>query len=159
MMQVDKFLELRGTTSSEKALKIVQELRDTQNVFFMVDDLFHLRRGGRLSAAKAVIGALLGIKPILVINKYGKLAIFDKTRGAKAAAWFLAAAAKYATVPDKIGTSKTTASEVYATVLKGLREEYPDTKIKEAQVGPIIGAHVGGGTFGFCFVGKPRLDV
>jgi len=165
MMLIDKFLELRPNTAAEKAVKIMEEIRDNQHLFFMADDLFHLKRGGRVGAAKAVIGSLLGVKPILVFNKHGKLAVIDKTRGGKAAAWYLNAIAKYAASPNEdfagktIQAIRTSQSETYTHILGALKEKYPKAIIKESRVGPIIGSHVGSGAFGFCFIGKPRLDV
>ena len=158
-MQIDKFMELCANTEAEKAIKIVGDIRDNQHLLFMVDDLFHLKRGGRVSAAKAVVGSLLGVKPILTFNRQGKLAVIDKTRGAKASAWFLSAIEKYATSPNEIYMIRTTQSETFNQIAKGLSDKYPKAKIVEGRVGPIIGTHVGSGALGICFQGKPRLDV
>jgi fatty acid-binding protein DegV len=50
---------------------------------FTVDDLDHLRRGGRLSASKAFLGTLLSIKPLLHVSKEGKLVQTGKIYGRK----------------------------------------------------------------------------
>lgn len=53
--------------------------------WFKVEDLMYLKRGGRVSAATAVVGTALNIKPILCINREGKLDTIDKKRGNKLA--------------------------------------------------------------------------
>ena len=51
--------------------------------WFTVDDLYHLHRGGRVSAATAIVGSALGIKPVLHVDDEGHLINVDKARGRK----------------------------------------------------------------------------
>jgi DegV family protein with EDD domain len=155
---------MRASTDAETAIKTVQDLSDNQQIFFMVDSLNHLKRGGRISATKAFIGAILGIKPILTINKHGKLAVVDKTKTNKAVDFFLAAIAKHSNPGEDFNGKTilvlfTVKTEVYKSMYEAVKAKYPSARVKEAQVGPIIGSHVGGGTMGVFFPGKPRLDV
>lgn len=54
----------QGKTAAE-IIPILDELKQTSNAYFMVDDLSNLQRGGRLSSAQAIIGSLLQVKPLL----------------------------------------------------------------------------------------------
>lgn len=65
------------------------ETRENLRQWFTVDDLGHLKRGGRISAASAFIGGMLGIKPILDVDEDGKLTSVDKVRGRKASLDYL----------------------------------------------------------------------
>lgn len=128
---------------------------------FKVDDLDHLRRGGRISAATAMVGAALQIKPILVVDDEGKLQTVAKARGAKRAQAFQLDAME-----------KHWAPQVDATVFIGhgdclqeaqaleqaVRARFPQVKeIVTLPVGPIIGAHVGPGMLALIFFGDSRL--
>jgi len=163
---LDKLMELNGKKSAAEALEVIEKMRENLQVFFMVDDLFHLKRGGRVSGVKAVIGTILGIKPILVINKQGKLAVIGKIKGARNAAnYFTAKPGEYGITPDfdyagqTIVIERTNKSEHYEVFRQDIKAKYPKANIKEVILGPIIGSHVGCGAVGVLFVGKPRLDV
>lgn len=158
-----KLMELRESTNAAEAVRIAEAIRDNLQVFFLVDDLFHLKRGGRVSAAKAVIGSILGVKPVLMINEHGKLTAIDKTRGgSKAIEWFLNKMKATAATPNEdfekksIFVLQTSKSELHAQLKKAIQEKYPLANVMEAQVGPIVGTHVGPGTVGIIFEGKPR---
>jgi len=165
MLIVDKFLELRANTEAQKAVEIVTALRETENVFFIVDDLHHLKRGGRVSATKAFIGTILGIKPVLCINKIGKLGILDKTRGGKKAVeFFMKTIAERAPEPNYDYADKpiivihTTQCEVERLLCDAIKTKYPRANLKRAIVGPIIGTHAGCGAVGLVFAGKNRPE-
>ena len=166
MMLVDKLVELNGKVPADKAVKTVEEMRDNLQVFFTVDDLGHLKRGGRISAAKALIGTALGVKPILTFNKIGKLVPIAKAKGqAKALQAIIEFTEKHAPKAgaDYAGETlyivRTSHSENYDNLKSAITKKYPKATLKEVIVGPVIGSHVGCGTVGFCFVGKPRLDI
>jgi DegV family protein with EDD domain len=55
-LQINKLMELNGKVTAEKAIAEITQVRDNTHTFFLVDDLFHLKRGGRVSAAKEIIG-------------------------------------------------------------------------------------------------------
>lgn len=79
---VDEAERLRdqGATAAEAAEKLPEFIKHV-SVWFMPTDLMHLRRGGRVSGASAVIGTALNIKPILNINKNGGLSVVAKKIG------------------------------------------------------------------------------
>lgn len=73
-----------GVDSPEEIIKELEEMKKTVRAYFMVDDLSHLQRGGRLSSAQAFIGGLLKVKPILHFDN--KVIVpFEKIRTRKKA--------------------------------------------------------------------------
>jgi DegV family protein with EDD domain len=163
---IDKLLELQGkNVSAEEAVKEIEKIRTGVQIFFMVDDLHHLKRGGRLSASKAFIGSILGIKPIIIVNNVGKLVAFDKAHGTKKGGEYLVESlAKYAKTPnhdyagETIFVARTTACELYDTLLKNVTAKYPKANVKTVNIGSIVGAHIGGNASGVLFVGAPRIE-
>lgn len=71
--------------SIEQVYEALENSRQHLKTFFLVDDLQHLVRGGRLSKTAALIGGLAKIKPILELNLKGKLVPYAKVRGKKKA--------------------------------------------------------------------------
>ena len=69
----------------------VKQIRGHVHHWFMVEDLFHLKRGGRVSTVEAMVGSALKIKPILSVDEEGKLVIRSKARGTNKAMEYLIA--------------------------------------------------------------------
>ncbi len=126
--------------------------------WFTVEDLKYLRRGGRISAAKALIGDVLQVKPIMHMDDNGQLIPVDKVRGKTRSLDALV---------DKMKESYLGLKQIiyiaHADCLE--RAEYLQAKIKEFyqaeeimihQIDPVIGAHVGPGTASIYFLGKQR---
>lgn len=114
--------------------------------WFKVEDLMYLMRGGRVSAAAAIAGTVLGIKPILTINSQGKLENIDKKRGNKLAVKNLFERFE-STYDESLGKL------VYiccsdcldeANMLRDrLLETHPELTVRTTMLSPIIGAHTG----------------
>jgi len=144
----------QGATD-EQLIEFLDEFRKHVAVYFAVDDLFHLKRGGRLSTAAATIGTMLKLKPVITINDEGKLVIFSKEKGMPMVI------NKFASfVADQGG--KFDEYDVY--VLDADCKEDGDKlaeKIKAATggkanvvrqtIGPVIATHCGPGTVGVVF--------
>ena len=71
--------------SIEDTYLYAQELKLAINHQFTVNDLFHLKRGGRVSSAKAIVGTMLNVKPVLHVNNEGKLIPLGNVMGRKKA--------------------------------------------------------------------------
>lgn len=69
--------------SIEEAFAYAEEMKEHIGHYVTVDDLNHLYRGGRLSKTSAVLGSMIKIKPIIVVDKEGKLEVVAKERGRK----------------------------------------------------------------------------
>ncbi|MCD7884452.1 MAG: DegV family protein [Lachnospiraceae bacterium] len=126
------------------------------NHWFMVEDLVYLRRGGRISAATAIVGTALNIKPLLTIDAEGKLVSVANKRGSKQAMRALADYYKTRFDP-KFGNAayiccadcKDAAEELKAMVLK----LNPDADVRITMLCPVIGAHTGPGMLSLIFWG------
>lgn len=150
----------KGATD-EEVVKFVEEFREEVGCFFMVDDLMYLKKGGRISTASAVIGSMLGIKPIICVNDEGNLVKMDKVAGRKKAIQYLAELVR--------NTGKNVADYpigiLYADCeedAKLLKEKVQAIVGKEAKiwcqpVGPTVGTHCGPGTLGIAFHAKHRM--
>ena len=127
--------------------------------WFTVDDLFYLKRGGRISAATAVMGTMLNIKPVLHMDDEGHLISMSKSRGRKAAIAALAEKTKElgegydnATMFISHGDCREDA-EYLAQLLKS---KYGVKNVYIGYVGAVIGSHSGPGTLALFFLGKHR---
>lgn len=127
--------------------------------WFTVDDLNHLKRGGRVSAATALVGTLLGIKPVLHVDNEGHLISMSKTRGRKASLDALVAhMAATAIEPEKqtIFISHGDCLEDAEYVAGKVRNELHVQNVVINYVGPVIGAHSGPGTVALFFLATER---
>ena len=124
--------------------------------FFMVQDLMYLRRGGRVSGATAVVGTVLGIKPILKIDENGKLVNFAKRRGNKLALEELAKLfnENYELNDSPIYIVDGDAKELGDFLPSEIKKLTPEAVAKRNMLSPIIGAHTGPGLVAVCFIGK-----
>ena len=124
--------------------------------FFMVQDLMYLRRGGRVSGATAVVGTVLGIRPILKIDENGKLVNFAKRRGNKLALEELAKLfnENYELNDSPIYIVDGDAKELGDFLASEIKKLIPEAVVKRNMLSPIIGAHTGPGLVAVCFIGK-----
>lgn len=124
-----------------------------------VDDLSHLKRGGRISATSAIVGTMLNIKPIIHLNEEGKLINVAKVRGRKTAINYIA---------DKLGELGEGYDNETCFVVHGdceddakiladiIKEKYGVKHVHIGYLGPVIGAHTGPGVLSVFFMGKHR---
>lgn len=85
-IQMEYAAELKnGGASDEEIISKLEEFTDRVAVYFVVDDLMHLKRGGRLSGVAAFAGTLLSLKPILTFDEKGSLKVFEKISGKRKA--------------------------------------------------------------------------
>ncbi len=165
-MQTDMLIEMRDAgLSGQEALKNLENFRKRQRLYALVDNLFHLKRGGRLSGSKAAIGSILKIKPVLVVNEKGGLTIEKTVRGtAKGIEYILDKMPQTekhaaATTEKIVYIAHSSAKDIFAELKKALTQRFGDITIKESMVGPIIGTHVGAGTVAVAFEGEEGPDI
>ena len=123
------------------------------------DDLMYLKRGGRVSAATAVAGTLLQIKPIIHMNEEGKLISVGKARGRKAAIQTLCNKVGELGIEganDTIFICHGDCLEDAQTLEKMLKEKYGTKKVFIYYIGAVIGSHAGPGTMAVFFLGEHR---
>ena len=135
--------------------------RNVQNfiAWFTVDDLMHLHRGGRVSAASAIVGSLVRIKPIMRVDENGKLAVHDKCPGRKRSIRVLA---------DKIIADIVNPEGQMIHISHGdcldeaqlladlLKAALPSITVDISYVGSVIGAHTGPGVIAVFCMGNTR---
>jgi DegV family protein with EDD domain len=138
----------------QEVTRRLKEMRDRVEILFVVDTLEYLRRGGRIGAARAWMGKLLGIKPILGVAD-GEVVPVDKVRGGRAAhprILELVAERAEAGRPLVAGVAHARAP-VWADRLRKLVEErFEVAEMMVAEMGPTVGAHAGPGTVGLVWV-------
>jgi DegV family protein with EDD domain len=150
----------------KRAGKRLEEVRDYAEAtkrkvchWFTVDDLNHLKRGGRINAATALFGTMLAIKPVLHVDDEGHLIAVSKTRGRKAS--LLALVDKMAETADDpahqtVFISHGDCEEDARFVADEIRRRFGTEDIRINYVGPVIGNHSGPGTLALFFLGQPR---
>lgn len=150
-------LKKRQGLSLEELYEWLEENKKKICHWFTVEDLMHLKRGGRISALSANIGTALNIKPILSVNMEGKLVNLGKVMGRKKSLSELIV---------KMNSCAGTADNQVVIIGHGdsLKDaEFLSTKLKNelhvkevimTQIGPIIGSHTGPGMIGLTFVGE-----
>ena len=127
---------------------------------FMVEDLLFLKRGGRISAATAIIGTALSVKPILVIDDEGKLTVIDKKRGRKQAVTELMDRCRESRDRFRHDFSiiHADAPELAALLAEEVKAMDPEAHISVNMLTPIIGAHTGPGLAAVIYYGdRSRL--
>ena len=149
-----------------EAGKTIEEVRDytVETVphlchWFTVDDLMFLKRGGRISATTALMGTMLGIKPVLHVDDLGRLINVSKTRGRKASV---------AALFDKVKATAIEPSTQLMAICHGdciedakglaerLKSELSVPEVIISPTGAVIGAHSGPGTLAVFFLGTGR---
>ena len=146
--------------------KTIEEVRDwvEENKLhlchhFTVDDLFFLKRGGRVSAATAVVGSMLAIKPLLHVDDEGHLISIGKARGRKGAIDGLVKAMEETVVSPETQTMficHGDCEDEANALAETLKAKFNPVDVKVGCIGPVIGAHSGPGTIAVFFLGTKR---
>ena len=150
-----------GKTAGQIAA-ILEHAKEHLHLVAAIDDLKYLRKGGRLPAAVAVAGGMLGIKPLITIQD-GKVAMAGKARGLPGAY-----VALFKKVEEMGGISPafpamagyTVSPREVAPIQTYLRDNLQQEDLLVRQIGCVIGAHAGPGAFGIAFFDKTlTLDL
>ena len=150
----------------KRAGKSLEELRDYAEAakgsichWFTVDDLNHLKRGGRINAATALFGSMLSIKPVLHVDDGGHLVAVSKSRGRRASLTALVDRMEQTAIDPQNQTifiSHGDCLEDAQFVADEVRRRMGVADIRINYVGPVIGNHSGPGTMALFFVGTHR---
>lgn len=143
--------------SKEEIINWVKDKMNKVNHWFIVEDLKHLRKGGRISSTSATIGTLLNIRPIIHIEEDGKLKNVTNIRGKKKAMNYLLEKFK----DNAVNHSETIAAITHAQSLEEanklkdkLQEEFGVKNFIISDLGIGMGTHCGNGMLALCFIGK-----
>ena len=127
--------------------------------WFTVDDLMYLKRGGRVSAATALVGTMLQIKPVLHMDDEGHLINMSKVRGRKASVEALAKKMEETGLPgenDTVFICQGDCIDDANYLAKLLKENHGVKEVFIGYTGAVIGSHSGPGTLAVFFLGTQR---
>lgn len=150
--------EQRKGCSIEEVAAFAERMKYHICHWFMVEDLNHLKRGGRISATTAVVGTLLNIKPILHFDNEGKMINMEKGHGRNKSIKRLAEIVSEKAKNLSEQTVFISHADCYedAERLDELLKEYGVKKTMINSVGPVIGAHAGPSTMAVFFIADQR---
>lgn len=134
--------------SKQQILDLIERLLKDIQVYFIVDTLEYLQKGGRIGKAQALIGSLLNIKPILTLDPEGHVLPFDKVRGTKKAInRMLEELHAYAGgAPVKAAIVHADSIEEANALLERVKSEFQVVEEFITEIGPVVGTHAGPGT-------------
>ena len=145
--------------SIEEIVEWIEENKRKVIHTILIDDLNHLKRGGRISGATATIGGLLNIKPSAYLDDEGKLAQGEKIKGKKKALRFLANEVKERAIDSEnevLYICHGDCQEEAESLRDIIEEEVKFKNVIINYVGNVIGAHTGPGALAVIFLGKNR---
>lgn len=145
--------------SDDQIIEKLEEFSKHACMYFVVDSLSHLKRGGRISSTTAIVGGLLNIKPILKVNDEGEIVKVGTGKGVKRALNSIIQDMKsnildvqnqtvYVLDADNDSLGEWAKNEIISQIDGVKVERYP--------IGPVIGAHCGPGTVGIIYYGNKR---
>ncbi len=141
--------------SAQEAAKRLRLLSERTFNVFTVNDLMFLRRGGRLSNLSAIVGTVLGIKPILKGGEDGRISAFDTVRSRRRSIKALAAQyEQYVVEPERqtIGIAHAACREDAELLIQLIKDgEHPPKEILLVDYEPVTGSHVGPGALALFF--------
>ena len=141
----------------DETVRELAELRPRIRQIFTVDDLMHLRRGGRVSGVAAAVGTALRIKPLLKGDEAGRIVVFGKVQGRKRSVRALAdnfAANAELLGRWPIGIAHAGCRDEALALAAMLKESDPKARIIIVDYEPVTGSHVGPGALAMFYVAK-----
>jgi DegV family protein with EDD domain len=144
----------RSAASLAEVRARAEDLATRSHLYFAVDTLEYLQKGGRIGRASALLGTVLSIKPILFVED-GAVATADKRRTAAKAR------ARLLELVGERPVERATVLHTLAPGVEGFRDEFADLvglareRIGIGLVGPVAGTHVGPGMYGVSLITPP----
>ena len=156
---VMKAVEARAAGQSlEQTEDLLQSLVPRVKTYFLVDDLNHLMRGGRISKAAALMGSLVNIKPIIAVTSDGSLDSVAKVRGKKKAQAEVVRMTLETISESLVVIAYAGEKEVAENVKEQLLASGQVTEVLILPLGPVISTHTGPGTLGLFSIGSELSD-
>lgn len=151
--------ERRKGRSLEEVHTFAEETKGKVCHWFTVDDLNHLKRGGRISAATALFGTMLSIKPVMHVDDGGHLVPVSKARGRKSSLLALVDQMEATAIDPASQTVFISHGDCEGDALfvaGEITRRFGTRDIRLNYVGPVIGNHSGPGTLALFFLGTKR---
>ena len=156
---VMKAVEARAAGQSlEQTTDLLQSLVPRVKTYFLVDDLNHLMRGGRISKAAALMGSLVNIKPIIAVTADGSLDSVAKVRGKKKAQAEVVRMTLETISESLVVIAYAGEKEVAENVKEQLLASGQVTEVLILPLGPVISTHTGPGTLGLFSISSELSD-
>lgn len=156
---VMKAVEARAAGQSlEQTTDLLQSLVPRVKTYFLVDDLKHLMRGGRISKAAALMGSLVNIKPIIAVTADGSLDSVAKVRGKKKAQAEVVRMTLETISEPLVVIAYAGEKEVAENVKEQILASGEVTEVLILPLGPVISTHTGPGTLGLFSIGSELSD-
>lgn len=137
----------------------IKNLRHYATHDFTIDNLFFLRRSGRVSNSTALIGTLAMIKPMFTLEKDGKLVVYQKVNGRKKSLSLMLENFKKKVDPqnaDYIGIVHGDCEDEAKTLKDRIKEMFPKSEILFDYLTPLVGSHTGPGAIGILYIAKEK---
>ncbi|GGD64928.1 DegV family protein [Paenibacillus nasutitermitis] len=148
-MLVVKAAEMAAAGSSkEDILAEIERMGKGRRLYFLVDSLEYLKRGGRIGKAAALFGSILNVKPILSLDEGGEVTAIDKVRGHKKAMQRIIdlLIKDYGNDPIDVMAAWAYKSENVLELAALAQSQLNVRHINQTEIGAVIGTHVGPGT-------------
>lgn len=148
--------------SMDEVMNAMEEKKFHVNHIFTVDDLNHLKRGGRVSSFSAAMGTMLSIKPILYMSREGKLLNIEKAKGRKKSLHTLVEYLEKGLLEPNSSSvliAHGNCPDDVALLEKLIREKNLSEDITSVTMGMTIGAHTGANVINMVFFGKDREET
>lgn len=140
--------------SSDEIIKHLEFIRDHNEVYFAVDTLLYLVKNGRLSKLQGTLGTMLQLKPLLTINKEGKVETLEKIRTSKKAQKRVLE--KYIEKTKDMNCityiSHAHADDYVAWFVDEIKKVFPKREVVVAYLTPVVGAHTGPKALGLGYI-------
>jgi DegV family protein with EDD domain len=138
----------RAGKNKDEILQLVDKSRSETKIYFLVNTLEYLQKGGRIGKAAALLGSLLNIKPILSMNVDGEVYSVDKVRGHKKAVAKIIELLRrdFGSRPLHIGVAHANARAGAEEVSTLLNQQFTVQSLQYTEIGPVVGTHTGPGT-------------
>lgn len=150
----------RGATL-EKCKEIAESIRENTQIFFAVDTLEFLHRGGRIGGASRFLGTALDLKPILYLQE-GKIEALERVRTSKRAHQrlieLLETSVSGRSPINMMGVVSAAAEEAASKLLMQIERDFDPQEVLLANISPVIGTHIGPGAVGVAYVAGVDLD-
>lgn len=138
----------------EQTADLIESLVPKVKTYFLVDDLNHLMRGGRISKTAALMGSLVNIKPIIAVKRDGTLDSVAKVRGKKKAQAEVVRMTLEGVADPRVVIAYAGEKEVAENIKEQLLASGQVTEVLIMPLGPVISTHTGPGTLGLFSIGS-----
>ncbi len=153
-MVLEAARDIASGLSFQKIMDNLHQIQPRVKVYYVLETLEYLRRGGRIGAVAAMLGQFLHLKPIISVNQEGKYFTYAKARGRQKSIEKLAEIVEKAVQrgPIKLAVMHGGAREEFQRLLEKLQHLPNIKELIASDISPALGVHTGPGLLGVCVV-------